>query len=755
MLYPNYAVLYPNYYIVGEVNYIFLIVDLGAFSTVIIIIVAPVMAAGSTARPKAAGDGLKLRPVEFRGLSTHYVEGQEIVVTFRYPVSSFRPHESDKVKLYAHRAPNDRSIASAFVGDTKKHRFCDGGLYKTGCVVIPTSTVRDLASRMKQYVLLYGSGKLRRVVGKSQPFIICPQSEYPSIQIRSLEDNILIDKLRDHSPMDEKQPLYPGDFGENVGGVEELSFVMVADSQGEGWESSEEEEEEENGEEEEEGEGIGSRREGWSGSWEVVEGRYSARRSSLSSSSHQSDTEDSEEESQISASEEDSEGETNMVATGSKELSTEANAAINGGGTSPLNKGRSSGCVVNGVTINTSPSPPQTQHVPTLASETEAGLRQHDKQTAQSVEEEREVSNGIPTSPTTAVPPVRPSKLAPFSENLLKDAYLLESIVLVEEEMSLEQTMMVKNANKDLHTKVRILHGKLEVVTRERDEAKACQRELERKVFVLEREKMELKSDNQKLSKDTTLLQNKVDELQNEVSNLSQHCMKQVKQIEHYETQLKIVSGEKEEFEKRVHYLEKKLKQYRASDHHYHRVQRQEEKTKPFQREGRGNKGNEEKQEKKRSSHAPDLTDSKQGTSAPQPYTGFTQRPVIKVFVSDPPEKRGGSRREKKRNPGATEREREEEEERRKGGRAVKMRKDRRVHQVKQCTDNDEMKVKDKSNSADKRSHQSPKNHLVHKQHQSSTTAEKKWHELKISGEKIQAQYLHCAGSCKQHMKNT
>ena len=705
------------------------------------------MAARFRARPKAAGDELKLRSVEFRGLSTHYVEGQEIVVAFRYPASSFRPHESDKVKLYAHGAPNDRSIASAFVGDTKKHRLCDGGLYKTGCVVIPTSTVRDLASTTRQYVLLYGSGKLRRVIGKSQPFIICPQSEYPSIQIRSLEDNVLIDKLRDHSPMDEKQPLYPGDFGagENVNGVEELSFVMVADSQGEGWESSEEEEEES----EEEGGGGGPRREGWSGGWEVVEGRYSARRSSLSSSSHQSDTEDSEEESQVSESEEDSEGETNVAATQLKELPTEVTATTNRV-TSPPNKGASSGYVANGATINTAQSPPQTQHMPTLTSETEMRLRQHnDQQTAESAEEEREVSNGIPTSPTTAVPPVRPSKLTPFSENLLKDADLLESIILVEGEISLEQTMMVKNANKDLHTKVRILHGKLEGLTRERDEMKVRQRELEKRVLVLESEKKELKSKNQKLSKDKAPMQNKVDELQNEVSSLSQHCTKQVKQIEHYEAQLKIVNGQKEEFEKRVHYLEKKLKRYRESDHHYHRVQRREEKSKPFQREGRGNKGKEEKQEKKRSSHAPDLTESKQAASAPLPYTGFTQRPVIEIFVSDPPEKREGSRKEKKRNSGAREREEKEEqkEKERKGERVARTKKDQRVHRVKPCTENDEIKVKGESHLADRRSHKSPKDHLVHKQHHSSVTAEKsekKWQELKKSGEKDWVQYLHC-----------
>lgn len=158
------------------------------------------------------GERHSQRPVEFRGLSTHYVAGENIQVCFRYPVTSFQPHSDDKIKLYL-RKSRDGSVASATVGEPSKHRLCDGGLYKSGNVVISTTTMSGSSER--SYVLLYGSSKRRQVVGKSEPFIICEQKDFPSIQIRSIEDRVFIEKLRSHSPINQTEN-------------DDLSFAMVS-----------------------------------------------------------------------------------------------------------------------------------------------------------------------------------------------------------------------------------------------------------------------------------------------------------------------------------------------------------------------------------------------------------------------------------------------------------------------------------------------------------------------------------------------
>lgn len=607
----------------------------------------------------------KPRPVQFRGLSTHYVQGEDIVVTFRYPAASFWPHESDKVKLYAWGAhAGDKSIASALVGDGKKHRLCDGGLYKTGSVVIPTATVTELATAERTYVLLYGSGRMRSVVGKSQPFIICPQNEYPSIQIRSLEDNVLIDKLRAHSPIGSGQPMFPA--GGERAAVDESSFVMVADSLLDGWESSEEEDTED--EEGEEGEG-----EGWSGAWEDIGQKAYSQEGSVSSSS----TGASDDESQ------------NLLSQSDDEVTDPLPGTTQGHG---VNLGPSTNGVVSsnqesGIVIHTPQLVPvattrQSQNItnatsskaaaksPVGAGKSESNHNQHGGKhtgkegregttelcntatTAQEVpvrlshnsgSNSRPQSNGFQNS--LATPPPRPKQLE-LVEETLRGVDLSESIVVVED-MSQQQVLMMKSANKELRTKLRIIHDKLQGVTEERDNLAAVQGELEGRVSVLEGENNDLKQRNHKLSKDKAALQGKVKQLESEVSSLSQHCGKQVDKMNKYETRLKIVSGQKEELERRVHHLEKKLKRH-ESDHH-RRQRHDHQRYKVTQGGDSGAVGDRrvaEHREKVKKAHS-ESTHPKKTEAVP--YRGLMQRPVIEVYVSDPVEKRGGERGERKR----------------------------------------------------------------------------------------------------------
>ena len=618
----------------------------------------------------------KPRPVEFRGLSTHYVQGEDITATFRYPAASFQPHESDKVKLYARGArAGDKSIASALVGDGRKHKLCDGGLYKTGSVVIPTATVSELATAERTYVLFYGSGRMKSVVGKSQPFIICPQSEYPSIQIRSLEDNVLIDKLRAHSPIGSGQPMFPA--GGRRAAVDESSFVMVADSLLEGWESSEEEDMED--EEGEEGEG-----EGWSGAWEDIGQnveRVHSREGSVSSS-YQSSTEDSDDESQNLLSQSDDEVADPLPRVPATTQGRGVNLGPSANGIVLYNQ--ESGTVTRTPqlvpvattresqnTTNAIPSKASTKSV-VGAGKSESNLNLHEGKptpalrntatTPQQVPDHlshnssssnsRPESNGFQNSPVT--PPPRPKQLPLVEETLLRGVDLSESIVIVEE-MSQQQVLMIKSANKELRTKLRIIHDKLQGVTKERDSLVAVQGELEGRVSVLVGENKDLKQKNHKLGKDKASLQGKVKQLETEVSSLSKHCGKQVDKMNQYETRLKIVCGQKEELERRVHHLEKKLKRH-ESDHH-HRPRHDHQKYKATQGGSCGGVGDRrvaEHREKVKRAHSQSAHPKK--TEA-VPYRGLMQRPVIEVYVSDPVERRGGERGERKREERKGERE--------------------------------------------------------------------------------------------------
>lgn len=339
------------------------------------------------------------RPVEFRSLSTHYVTGEKIRVSFRYPITSFSPKSEDQVKLYA-VGTKDRSLASTTVGDPSKHRLCDGGLYKTGSVTVP-ATVRP-GTDGKKYLLLYGSNGLRRVMGKSEPFIICRQEDFPSIKIRTKEDNEFIEQLRSHSPVG------------SAARDRDLSFVAVTGMKSEEWEVVEEEE----------------RRMESVGSWSDVGGGVGGKGEEMESKS--------------------------------------------------LRKSNSS------------------------------DSREH------------------------------------------------------------EGMMMLKNANKELRTKLRVLHDKLYSVSQEREGLEVRMEEVSVQLSQLHQDKTELKQRNKRLVEERQSLKTKNKQLVGENEILAKHCEKQVTQMAKYDAQLRSIATENLQLQQQLHLQTKsepKSTQKSPSDH--------------------------------------------------------------------------------------------------------------------------------------------------------------------------------------------
>ena len=362
-------------------------------------------------------DDPRQRPVQFRGLSTHYVAGEDIRVAFRYPTSSFLPHSEDKVKLYASRA-RERSVASASVGDTAQHRLCDGGLYKTGSVTMTTGQLSG--RRPASYVLLYGSSRLRSVVGKSEPFIICPQENFPSIQIRTPEDSAFIEKLRSHSP------LGGADDGEH-------SFSLVSGGLSGEWEVLEEEEEDSSGSE----------------AWSDIGGDLkSGEESSAESEPHS------------------------------------GNGGVGGRFGVDPRKGR------------------------------------EDAEIAQTPK--------VVTFSEAVTPPPEHQVVECGSEHPLEN----------------EGLGMFKSANRELRTKVRVLHDKLHSACRERDCLQETLENMSTQLSSLQLEKSKLKYKNKKLAEEKHGLKAKNKDLMRENAVLTQHCQRQVAQMGAYEAQLKTLSGE-------------------------------------------------------------------------------------------------------------------------------------------------------------------------------------------------------------------
>ena len=622
---------------------------------------------------------LRQRPVEFRGLSTHYVEGGDILVSFRYPAASvpseasFQPHLSDRVKLYVLGArPSDRSLASASVGDAKKHRLCDGGLYRTGSVVIPTATIRELATSRSQrsYVLLYGSGKLREVVGKSQPFIICPQSEYPSMQIRSTED---IETLRAHSPISDNQPLYPKGVG---GSGEGISFVMVADSSSllEGWEALEEEEGEREMEEREEEENGGESL-SESESWGEVNVNMNAE--SLSSSASSYNASSSESEISTDDSQEHSDGEEEEASSSRRSKPPMKSTAGNycGGMLAKVNEVTTGGhapygsrCSANG--ISTPPcnasTPPvaepngvatQTPGEGQVATKSEGRLNgSHgvvvgasrestsiSRNGVQEIPKDRQCQNtsgglhngrnSCPSESNSLQNFAARKQLSVPDDTFLKGIDMTGSTVLVED-MTPAKVQMIKNTNKELSTKVRILHDKLHGMARERDGLLVTVGEMQAQVSSLKHDKSELKRRNRKLSEDKATLKGKVKRLESENATVTGHCRKQVAQISHYETQLTTISSENEELQRRLRHVAKKSKRRQeSSDHQQHKQKHDKQKT----REDPSS----EPATTCRRGQTSKSTESQTTAAAHAQYGAFLQRPVIDVYVRDPPVKKG------------------------------------------------------------------------------------------------------------------
>lgn len=611
--------------------------------------------------------GQRQRPVEFRGLSTHYVEGEDICVSFRYPTSSFQPHVGDKIKLYARGArQGDKSIASAFVGDATKHRLCDGGLYKTGSVTITTATVSELATSHRSYVLLYGSGRLRQVVGKSDPFIICPQNEFPSIQIRSMEDNVFIEKLRAHSPIDNK-PMFPKGV-EPANGDKETSFVMVSDSNSllADWESLHEEEGEEDGEDVEEREDAEEReRESSSDaeSWSEIGGNLRA--ISLSSSSYtstssksESDTESENENPHVGRSDEAVTTHLHYNDTLVKPSASNGNGMLNEIKTTHYSETKTGNGIGTPSCTSASapvPNPRRLNGTVKKTAEKQCAMKSEDCTTyvVEAGENTSARCNGIQGTMKdlhfqnsnghhgshqleAESLPKAPARMLSVSEDVFpKGTDLTESMVLVEN-LTPEKVTMLKNSNKEMRTKVRVLHGKLHSVTEERDSLQVIVDDMQSQVSTLKHDKVELKRKNKKLAEEKATLKGKCKRLESENALLTQHCEKQVVQMSQYESQLTAVSSEKEELRRQLLHTAKKSKRRQESSEHHHKERRHNhQKTKTTQDTSNGKVAlTSSKRE-----HPTKSADSKK-TTAPAQHGVFLQRPVIDVYVRDPPGKR-------------------------------------------------------------------------------------------------------------------
>lgn len=544
---------------------------------------------------EAEGDDVKSRqrPVEFRGLCTHYVEGEDIRVSFRYLHSSFQPDMSDKIKLYARGArTGDRSIASARVGDVSKHRLCDGGLYKTGSVTITTNTVKQLATSQRSYVLLYGSGRLRQVVGKSDPFIICPQNEFPSIQIRSVEDSVYIEKLRAHSPID-NHPAYPKGVGLAANEEKEMSFVMVSDRNSplEDWESLDEEED------------SLSDSESWSEVGESLRHLSPSESHSLTSS----DSESSEES--------DNEANTHNISGAFKAVphSQVPYIPLNGSCSPPATS--TPPPVPKPRRLNGEVKKTQTEQ---LAIKSEGCC--HTTKCSNSVQEIPSVDQHFQNSSKHDLESSLPkSSVLKLDEPMAKVAELTDSMVIIDE-ITPEKVTMLKNSNKELRMKVRVLHDKLHTVAEERDSLLVTIEETQNQVSELKHDKSELQRNNKKLLGERTTLKSKCKRLENENAILTQHCEKQVVQMTQYETQLTAVSAEKERLQRQLHRITKKSKRHEESSELHHKRHRNRQKTTAAN--GRVQPS--------------DSTE----TAAASQYGVRLQRPVIDVYVRDPPNKR-------------------------------------------------------------------------------------------------------------------
>ena len=159
------------------------------------------------------------RPVQFRGLTAHYLAAEDIHAVFRYPTEGYEADACDWVGLVEEgdSVNVEQCIQRVYVGDPSQHKLCDGGVWKVGKVSL---TLPQEAGRT--YRLLYVS-RWGTVVGSSESLTVCgDSSEFPSITIQSLEDHVFIDKLRAQSPLL---------LSSNSANRGSSSFVLVTDEE--------------------------------------------------------------------------------------------------------------------------------------------------------------------------------------------------------------------------------------------------------------------------------------------------------------------------------------------------------------------------------------------------------------------------------------------------------------------------------------------------------------------------------------------
>lgn len=106
---------------------------------------------------------------------------------------------------------------------------------------------------------------------------------------------------------------------------------------------------------------------------------------------------------------------------------------------------------------------------------------------------------------------------------------------------------MFKSANRELRTKVRVLHDKLHSVCRERDCLQETLENMSTQLSSLQQEKSKLKHKNKKWAEEKRGLKAKNKDLMRENAVLTQHCQRQVAQMGAYEAQLRTLSGENQQ----------------------------------------------------------------------------------------------------------------------------------------------------------------------------------------------------------------
>lgn len=144
--------------------------------------------------------------IEFRGVRTRYKTSEGLKASFRYAAGAYQSQAGDWVGLFLTAATAlGQYRVRVTVSDPERHKACDGGLWKTGEVIFTPEALSGMVGG--EYCLWYvrsveGEGGRREVViGRSDPFTVLQDvNEFPDIQLHSMDDHILVDTLKVHSP---------------------------------------------------------------------------------------------------------------------------------------------------------------------------------------------------------------------------------------------------------------------------------------------------------------------------------------------------------------------------------------------------------------------------------------------------------------------------------------------------------------------------------------------------------------------------